>query len=105
MKPHRLDCLAACDIEEAARFYESRRNGLAAVFRKAVAEALARIVAATEHCRVIRSDIRQCRVRKFPYAVLYHYDGEIVDVLVVTHLHRKPDWWMERVTGRSVEES
>ena len=105
MTPHRLDCLAACDIEEAARFYESRRSGLAAVFRKAVAEALDRIVAAPEQCRVFRSGIRQCRVPKFPYAELYHYDGKIVDVLVVTHLHRKPGWWMQRVAGRTPEES
>ncbi len=104
MTPHRLDCLAACDIEEAARFYESRRPGLAAVFRKAVAEALDRIVAGPEQSRVMRSGIRQCRVLKFPYAVLYHYDGKIVDVLVVTHLHRKPGWWMQRVAGRTSEE-
>ena len=100
MTPHRLDCLAACDIEDAARFYESRRAGLAAEFRKAVAESLRRIVATPELHRVIRAGIRRCLVRKFPYAVLYHFD-ETVDVLVVTHLHRKPDWWAQRVAGRA----
>ena len=104
MTPHRLDCLAACDIEDAARFYESRRTGLAAEFRKAIAETLQRIVAAPELHRVIRSGIRRCLVRKFPYAALYHFDGETVDILVITHLHRKPDWWAQRVAARGGDE-
>lgn len=97
MTPHRLDCLATCDIEEAARFYESRRPGLGPEFRKAIAETLLRIVAAPALHRVIRSGVRRCLVRKFPYAVLYHFDGETVLVVVITHLQRKPDWWRQRV--------
>ncbi|MEO6786917.1 MAG: type II toxin-antitoxin system RelE/ParE family toxin [Chthoniobacteraceae bacterium] len=100
MTSHRLDCLAGCDIEEAAAFYESKRAGLGAAFRIAVAEPLNRILATPEFFPIIRSGIRRCLVRRFPYSVLYHYDGEIVDVLVVTDLRRKPDWWAARVGNR-----
>ena len=100
MTPHRLDCLAGCDIEEAAAFYESKCDGLGAAFRIAVGEALQQIVAAPEMFPIIRSGIRRCLVRRFPYAVLFHYDGEIADVLVVTDLRRKPDWWKTRVSNR-----
>ena len=97
MTPHRLDCLAACDIEDAARFYEGKRNGLGAAFRMAVADALKRIVAAPEMFPVLRSGIRRCLVRRFPYAVLFHFDGKIVAVLVVAHLQRQPEWWKARL--------
>ena len=100
MTPHRLDCLVGCDVEEAAAFYEGKRNGLGAAFRIAVGEALQRILASPEIFPIIRSGIRRCLVRRFPYAVLFHYDGEIVDVLVVTHLRRKPGWWTTRVGNR-----
>lgn len=103
MIPHRIDCLAACDIEEAARFYESKRAGLGATFRIAVANALKRIVASPETFPTMRSGIRRCLVRHFPYAVLFHFDGGIVDVLVVTNLHRRPGWWTERVGARPQE--
>ncbi len=43
MTPHRLDYLAAGDIEEAARFYEGRRGSLGATFRMAVPASLKRI--------------------------------------------------------------
>ncbi len=97
MTPHRLDCLAACDIEEAARFYEGKRTGLGATFRIAVAHAFKRMVAAPEMFPIIRSGIRRCLVRRFPYAVLFHFDGKTVDVLVVTHLQRQPEWWKKRI--------
>jgi plasmid stabilization system protein ParE len=97
MTPHRLDCLAACDIEEAVKFYEGKRNGLGAAFRIAVADALKRIVTTPEMFPIIRSEIRRCLVRRFPYAVLFHFDGKIVDVLVVTHLQRQPEWRKARL--------
>lgn len=100
MTPHRLDCLAACDIEEAARFYEVKSSGLGAAFRMAVGAALKRIVEAPEMFPIIRLGIRRCLVRRFPYAVLFHFDGNTVDVLVITHLQRQPGWWTERVTAR-----
>jgi len=100
MIPHRLDCLAACDIEEAARFYEGKRGGLGAAFRRAVAAALKRIAGAPEMFPVIRSGIRRCLVRRFPYAVLFHFDGKIVDVLVVAHLQRQPGWWVPRIGSK-----
>ena len=103
MIPHHLDCLAGCDIEEAARFYEGKRSGLGATFRMAVADALNRIVKALEMFPILRSGIRRCLVRRFPYAVLFHFDGKIVDVLVVTNLRRRPGWWMERIGARPQE--
>ena len=62
--------------------------------------ALKRIVEAPEMFPIIRSGIRRCLVRRFPYAVLFHFDGKIVDVLVVTHLQRQPGWWEERAGSR-----
>lgn len=100
MTPHRLDCLAGCDIEEAAAFCEDKRVGLGTAFRIAVAESLRRLIGAPEIFPIIRSGIRRSLVRRFPYAVLFHYDGQIADVLVVTDLRRKLGSWKTRVSNR-----
>ncbi len=40
---------------------------------------------------------RRCRLHRFPYGVIYFVEhGEIV-VAAFAHLHRRPDYWVERI--------
>ena len=40
--------------------------------------------------------IRRCRLRRFPYSVVYTQDGNDLLVLAIAHQHRKPDYWRNR---------
>jgi len=97
MTPFRVDCLALCDIEAARRYYDSRVDGLGQRFANAVADTIERIARnPLIHQRVWRG-YRKCRVPRFPYGVLYRFDGEIVDILVVVDLRRRPGYWKRRI--------
>ncbi len=42
-------------------------------------------------------DIRRCRLSRFPYGLIYTIDNGDVLELAVAHLHRRPDYWRERL--------
>ena len=41
-------------------------------------------------------EIPRCRLRRFPYSVVYTLDAESILVLAVAHQHRKPGYWRNR---------
>lgn len=56
------------------------------------------IILAYPHAgRVIRPEIRQTRLRRFPYALIYGLRHGSLIVLAVANLHRRPDYWVERI--------
>ena len=88
---------APLEYREAAAFYESRRQGLGAGFSLEVESTIGRILEAPRRWREIEQDVRSCRTRTFPYAILYSLDDDSVLIVAVMHLRRKPGYWRERV--------
>jgi hypothetical protein len=43
-------------------------------------------------------DVRQARVHRFPYRLVFFVEGESVLVVAVAHLRRRPGYWRERLT-------
>jgi hypothetical protein len=41
--------------------------------------------------------IRRCRLRRFPYSVVYTQDGDDLLILAIAHQHRKPSFWRNRL--------
>jgi toxin ParE2 len=44
-------------------------------------------------------DVRRCRLGRFPYGLIYTIDDGDILVLAVAHLHRRPDYWRDRLKG------
>ena len=42
---------------------------------------------------------RRCLVKRFPYGVIYTKRGEEIIIIAVANLHRKPDYWKNRLSG------
>lgn len=40
---------------------------------------------------------RRYLLHRFPFAIVYSYDGAIVKVFALMHLHRKPGYWLKRL--------
>lgn len=40
---------------------------------------------------------RRCRLRRFPYGVVYARVEDDILVLAVAHLHRRPGYWRDRL--------
>ena len=44
-------------------------------------------------------DVRRRVLRQFPYTLSYAIRGDLIMVLAVSHQHRAPDYWIDRVRG------
>jgi len=87
--------LAKQELEDAARYYEL--EGLGKRFKAEVKKAARRIARYPRAWSVERGEIRKCLLHKFPYKLLYSIEKDHIFIIAVAHLHRRPDYWVERI--------
>jgi plasmid stabilization system protein ParE len=97
MKPLILSSQAEQELEEAAFFYDSQVSGLGKDFVSNVEVAMEGIQRHPAAWPTVRPAIRRKRVARFPYALVYREYPAMIVVLAVMHLHRKPDYWTDRL--------
>ena len=81
----------------AAKYYESQAPGLGRDFLDKIDSAVRDTGENPERWPVIGFDVRRRLVHRFPYGLLYRVDSEEVVVLAVAHLHRHPNYWINRI--------
>ena len=99
--PVRISQEADAELVDAARWYESHREGLGAAFLDAVDATVARI-AETPHVgsmvpAVADPDVRRRPVQRFPYHVVYMELPDHLRVLAIAHDRRRPGYWVGRL--------
>ena len=87
---------ARCDIGEVFQRYGDISDKLAEEFLGRLDEAFQRIAAEPESYPRVFQDIRQMRVRRFPYVVSYLFEDDRIVILAVLHGHRNPSEWRHR---------
>ena len=85
------------ELKEAAGYYESCQKGLGKAYLFAVESAVKRLSSSPTTWRKIRDPFRRILVDRFPYGVIYSFDGEEIFIAAVMPLKRKPDYWSKRV--------
>jgi plasmid stabilization system protein ParE len=80
---------------EAIDYYSSKRSNLATRFADAIESAVANIARNPGRFREISPGIHLCRVKRFPYVILFSESKRAV--LAVKHDRRDPDYWRHRV--------
>ena len=97
MKRLRLDDAAKAELREAALFYSGLRPGLGEDCL-AEAEAVFRLIRARPTAgRVIRGKIRQYRLRRFPYYIIFADHTDHILVVAFMHQSRLPGYWEDRI--------
>ena len=88
----------AADLElgEAIAYYSRAREGLGEAFLFEVRRAVDRIVAMPNAWAKVSHRARRCRVRRFPYGVVYRKTDSVIRIVAVMHLMRKPGYWKNR---------
>lgn len=84
------------ELEAAALWYDQRQPGLGNDFLEQFQRTLRRIVAETERWRKIRGENRRLNFHRFPYAIVYSVDADVLYIKAVMHLHRRPFYWSRR---------
>jgi len=88
------------ELTEAADYYESKLHGLGVEFveeMERVAAVLTELPSLGERLDRIH---RRVPLQRFPYAIIFRVDGEIVHIVAVAHRRRKPRYWAPRVQDR-----
>ncbi len=92
--------IAMVELEDAVAYYNQQSEGLGYQFAVEVQKTLHRIVEFPEAWPVLSERTRRCRLRRFPYGVIYRVINDSLLVIAVMHMHRHPDTWRNRVSQR-----
>lgn len=88
--------LAEADLEDAARWYEDERAGLADRFLSDLDRTFARIRERPFQFPTVAGEVRRALLHTFPYAVYFRVSDQAVVVIAVLHLRRNPRIWRGR---------
>jgi hypothetical protein len=84
---------AALELNEAADFYDVEQPGLGTEFLDAVEAALLPVIDNPAAFPVLRGETRKRVVSRFPYSILYWFDGTTIHVSAVAHHRQRPGYW------------
>lgn len=93
--------IARKEFMAAKEFYELEQSGLGGRFENEIKQALLRVRQYPIAWSFERKEIRRYFIHRFPYKILYSIQKEIIVVLAFAHLHRKPDYWIDRIKFRA----
>ncbi len=82
--------LAEAEIIDAHDWYEARKRGLGAHFRKEIRHYLDRIANSPHHFRDIDKNLRCASLKGFPYSILFRVQDDTVFVVGCFHTSRDP---------------
>ena len=85
------------ELSEAVDYYDSLQPGLGDEFASEVENAIQRILHNPQAWPKLSQSVRRCRLRRFPYSLIFQVAGDRILVLAVMHLRRRPDYWGARI--------
>ena len=89
--------MAQIELDEAIEYYNYEMSGLGKEFLAEVLNALDRIGEFPEAWHPCSKRTRRCQTRRFPYGIIYQTRKEKILVIAIANLHRKPDYWKDRI--------
>ncbi len=87
---------AASDVVLAREWYDGQRPGLGDDFVLALERVVGLVSELPEAFPEIAVGLRRALLGRFPYAVYYRLDGDLVDVIACLHTRRSPSRWRSR---------
>ena len=85
------------ELEEAIAWYNQQQTGLGEQLRDEIKKCINLILKYPEMNPFISKSVRRGLVKRFPYGVLYSVRPSEIVVIAVMHLHRRPDYWIDRI--------
>ena len=89
--------LAKQEFSDAIAFYESELPGLGKRFKDDVKKSSERLSRYPKAWSLEKGEIRKCLLHRFPYKLLYSIEHDHILIIAVSHQHRKPEYWIDRL--------
>lgn len=93
----RLLPAAQVELDEAIHWYAKQALGLGNSFLVEFLRTIQLIERHAQGWHPLSHNTRRCRLRRFPYGVIYNVDQDTILVVAVAHLHRRPAYWQDRM--------
>lgn len=82
---------------EAASYYDHQQLGFGTKFEEALQAGLDAIMEAPSRWPIQTSKTRRYLLKRFPYAIVYLLHEDVVKIIAVMHLRRRPGYWADRL--------
>ena len=89
---------AKFELHDAVEYYNRESPGLGYELLWEVFFAIDRIKQFPQAWQRFHEDARRCLIRRFPYGIIYVQEQDRILILAVAHLHREPDYWIDRLS-------
>ena len=86
------------ETDDAFEWYEDQEAGLGFRFLHDLEITYAAIARTPKNFQPLRDGFRRAILRRFPYAIFFEFNAELVVVHSVFHCSRNPDVWHRRLT-------
>jgi plasmid stabilization system protein ParE len=87
---------AASDVTTAREWYDWRRPGLGDDFVLSLERVIKLVSELPEAFPEVAAGLRRALLGRFPYALYYRVDGDLVDVIACLHTRQSPNRWRSR---------
>ena len=88
---------ASAEAYDAAAWYEAQRSSLGVEFVLELDAAIERAAENPEIYAMLYREARRVLLRRFPYAVYFVHDNDMIEVFAVLHQQRAPSSWQSRM--------
>jgi len=85
------------EFDQAVRYYENCQLGLGLEFAEEVYATVARISEYPEAWSPMSKNTRRCLVNRFPFGLIFQIKPDILRIVAVANLHRRPGYWKDRI--------
>ena len=87
---------ASAEFDAAANWYRQRRAKLGEAFINSIQRVLDRVAAQPDFYPLVRDDVREAIVPRYPFCIYYRQEPDRIVVLSVFHTARDPSVWQLR---------
>lgn len=88
---------ARLELDDAVEYYNRERPGLGYELLWEVFFAIDRIKQLPQAWQPFHEDARRYLIRRFSYRLIYIEEPDLILILAIAHLHRQPDYWIDRL--------
>lgn len=88
---------AQYELDDAVEYYNQQKDDLGYEFLSEVVDSLSRIAEYPKAWQQLTDRTRRCLIHRFPYGIIYQNRNDVILVVAISNLHRKPEYWQNRI--------
>ncbi|MES0489210.1 MAG: type II toxin-antitoxin system RelE/ParE family toxin [Leptospirales bacterium] len=88
---------AELELWQAVDYYETKSSGLGLDFEQEVSQAFVNILKSPKRWPINTNGTSCCSLLRFPYSINYIEMKDVIWIVAVAHMSRKPYYWRDRL--------